>query len=257
MKRLLILIIPMLCLTVFPAVSGTVEPADTVAAGGEGMTERYIDAELLVREPGTAVSREESDDGESGDAEDGEDEPLNVVTSKDYRPYGLDGKREFNPDPTRAVWMSALFPGLGQIYNRRYWKLPIIVAGYMGLGYGTSWNARMFQDYQLAYADIMDDDPDTKSYLDFFPPNIDESSLDKSWLSQTLKSRKDYYRRNRDLCIICCVGVYLLCMLDAYVDASLSHFDISEDISMDVAPAVMYTPGRIRPTLGLNWAFTF
>lgn len=164
---------------------------------------------------------------------------------------------EFNPDPTRAVWMSALFPGLGQVYNRRYWKLPIIVAGYMGLAYGTSWNARMYQDYQLAYSDIMDDDPDTKSYLDFFPPTVDESSLDKSWLSQTLKSRKDYYRRNRDLCIIACVGVYLLCMLDAYVDAQLSHFDISQDISMDVAPAVIINPGYRRPTLGLNWALTF
>lgn len=97
----------------------------------------------------------------------------------------------------------------------------------------------------------------TKSYLDFFPPTVDESSLDKSWLSQTLKSRKDYYRRNRDLCIIACVGVYLLCMLDAYVDAQLSHFDISQDISMDVAPAVIINPGYRRPTLGLNWALTF
>ncbi|MDE6009880.1 MAG: hypothetical protein K2F87_00340 [Muribaculaceae bacterium] len=206
------------------------------------MTEPYLDADLLVKVP--------------GEAED-DDAPLNVVTSADYKPYGLDGKREFNPDPTRAVWMSALFPGLGQIYNRRYWKLPIIVAGYMGLGYGTSWNARMYHDYQLAYSDIMDDDPDTKSYLDFFPPTVDESSLDMTWLTQTLKSRKDYYRRNRDLCIICCVGVYLLCMLDAYVDASLSHFDISQDISMDVTPAVMPHPGGGKPTLGLNWAFTF
>lgn len=242
MKRLLILII--LSLTAFGTMLGATgtEPADSVAAPREGMTEPYLDADLLVKVP--------------GEAED-DDAPLNVVTSADYKPYGLDGKREFNPDPTRAVWMSALFPGLGQIYNRRYWKLPIIVAGYMGLGYGTSWNARMYHDYQLAYSDIMDDDPDTKSYLDFFPPTVDESSLDMTWLTQTLKSRKDYYRRNRDLCIICCVGVYLLCMLDAYVDASLSHFDISQDISMDVTPAVMPHPGGGKPTLGLNWAFTF
>lgn len=221
--------------------------ADTLAADKSV----YLDTELLVKVPG-----EEARPGElaADSIAPAADEPLNVVTSKDYE---LTQKREFNPDPIRAVWMSALFPGLGQIYNRRYWKLPIIVAGYMGLAYGTSWNARMYQDYQLAYADIMDDDPDTKSYLDFFPPTVDESSLDKNWLSQTLKSRKDYYRRNRDLCIIACVGVYLLCMLDAYVDASLSHFDISEDISMDVAPAVIINPGYRRPTLGLNWAFTF
>ena len=184
------------------------------------------------------------------------EEPLTEVTSDDY-PYGLDAKRIFNPSPTRAVWLSALFPGLGQVYNRRYWKLPIIVAGYMGLAYGTSWNARMYQDYQLAYSDIMDDDPDTKSYLDFFAPNVDESTLDKSWLSKTLKSRKDYYRRNRDLCIICCVGLYLLCMLDAYVDASLTHFDVSDNLSMDVAPTMIVDPGMRRPTLALNWALTF
>ncbi len=199
--------------------------------------EVYLDAEVLVKDPGS-------------------DEPLTEVTSKDY-PYGLDGKRIFNPSPTRAVWMSALFPGLGQIYNRRYWKLPIIAAGFMGLAYGTSWNARMFQDYQTAYADAMDDDPDTDSYKDFFPPNYDMSKVNESWLKQVLKSRKDYYRRNRDLCIICCVGLYLLCMLDAYVDAQLTHFDVSDNVSMDVTPSMLFNPGGKRPTLALNWALTF
>lgn len=182
-----------------------------------------------------------------------------TVVEAENLPYGLDGKKIFNPDPTRAVWMSALFPGLGQIYNRRYWKLPIIVAGFMGLGYGTSWNNGQYQDYTTAYRDILDDDPNTKSYLDFFPPNVDEGSLDKSWLSSVMKSRKDYYRRNRDLCIICIVGVYLLCMVDAYVDASMAHFDISPDVSMDVAPAVLTEPGvgLRRPAFGLNWALTF
>lgn len=199
--------------------------------------EVYLDAEVLVKEPQDSV-------------------PLTEVVADDY-PYGLDGRRIFNPSPTRAVWLSALFPGLGQIYNRRYWKLPIIVAGYMGLAYGTSWNSRMFKDYQMAYSDIMDDDPDTKSYLDFFPPNVDEDSLNKEWLTQVLKSRKDYYRRNRDLCIICCVGLYLLCMLDAYVDASLTHFDVSDNLSMDVAPTMIQSPGSGRPAVALNWAFTF
>lgn len=179
-----------------------------------------------------------------------------VVTADDY-PYGLDGKKIFNPDPTRAVWLSALFPGLGQIYNRRYWKLPIIVAGFMGLGYGASWNNGQYQDYSQAYRDILDSDPSTNSYMDFFPPTTQESSLDKSWLSQTMKNRKDYYRRNRDLCIICMVGLYLLCMVDAYVDASLSHFDISPDLSMDVAPSMIIEPGSFKPKPALTWAFTF
>lgn len=172
------------------------------------------------------------------------------------RPVLNEKVRVFDPDPIRAVWMSALFPGLGQAYNRRYWKLPLVVAGFMGLGYGTSWNNTMLRDYTRAYADIMDNDPSTKSYMDFFPSTVKEESLDKTWLTNVLKSRKDYYRRNRDLCIISMVGVYLLAMVDAYVDASLAHFDISPDLSMELAPAVI-PDKRNRPGVGLQWALRF
>lgn len=165
--------------------------------------------------------------------------------------------RVFVPDPIRAVWMSALCPGLGQIYNRRYWKLPIVVGGFMGLGYGASWNNGMLADYTRAYTDIMDNDPSTNSYMDFFPPNTQESSLNHDWLVRTLKSRKDYYRRNRDLCIICMVGVYMLAMVDAYVDASLSNFDISPDLSMQVAPALIQDNMSRWPSLGIQMAFNF
>ncbi len=163
----------------------------------------------------------------------------------------------FTPDPIRAVWLSALCPGLGQIYNRRYWKLPIVVGGFMGLGYGTSWNNGMLRDYTRAYNDFMDNDPSTNSYMDFFPPNTTEESLNKSWLERTLKNRKDYYRRNRDLCIICMVGVYLVAMVDAYVDASLSNFDISPDLSMQVAPALIQDSNSRLPALGFQMAFNF
>lgn len=163
----------------------------------------------------------------------------------------------FAPDPTRAVWMSAIFPGLGQIYNRRYWKLPLIVGGYLGLGYATSWNNSMLKDYTKAYADLTDNDPTTRSYMDFFPSTVKEEDLDKTWLNNILKSRKNYYRRNRDLCIICMVGVYLLSMVDAYVDASLSHFDISPDLSIDVSPAIIQDSRGKLPGVGLNWAINF
>ena len=164
---------------------------------------------------------------------------------------------EYNPDPTRAVWMSALFPGLGQVYNRRYWKLPIIAGGYLGLAYATSWNNGMLTDYTRAYRDLMDNDPDTKSYMDFFPSTVKEEDLDKTWLTNILKSRRDYFRRNRDLCIICMVAVYFLAMVDAYVDASLAHFDISPDLSMDVSPALIQDGRNKLPSVGLHWAFNF
>lgn len=164
---------------------------------------------------------------------------------------------EFNPDPTRAVWLSALFPGLGQLYNRRYWKLPIVIGGFMGLGYATSWNNGMLKDYTTAYRDIMDTDPSTNSYMNFFPPNTQESDLDKTWLTNVLQSRKNFYRRNRDLCIIAMVGVYLVAMVDAYVDASLSHFDISPELSMDLTPVIFQESRGMKPSVGLCWAFNF
>ena len=163
----------------------------------------------------------------------------------------------FNPDPTRAVWMSALFPGLGQVYNRRYWKLPIVVGGFMGISYALTWNNKMYSDYTHGYRDIMDNDPATKSYMEFFPSFVKEEDLDTEWLKKVLKSKKDYYRKNKELSVICMVGMYLLCMVDAYVDASLSHFDISPNISMDVAPTIMDTSKTGSPSIGVQWAISF
>ena len=219
-----------------PIIEPAGEPVDTTA---------YVDGMILLKTP---LEAEEDEDGE-----------MTVVTADDYHPYGLENKREFNPSPERAVWMSALFPGLGQIYNRRYWKLPIVVGGFMGLGYATNWNNSMLTDYSQAYRDIMDNDPSTKSYMDFFPPNTKEENLNKTWLTNVLKSRRDFYRRNRDLCIIACVGLYLLAMVDAYVDASLAHFDISPDLSLEWSPAIGIDPTATdrKLNVGIQWALNF
>lgn len=183
--------------------------------------------------------------------------PPTVVTADDYG-YDESGRRIFNPSPSRAVWLSALCPGLGQIYNRNYWKLPIVIGGFMGLGYATNWNNNQYQDYLQGYRDILDNDPQTKSYMDFFPPTVKEEDLDRTWLEQTFKARKDYARRNRDLCIIGLVALYALCMLDAYVDASLTHFDVTPELSFDWSPTLMPQPaGRGKPAVGVNWAFSF
>lgn len=164
----------------------------------------------------------------------------------------------FRPDPNRALWLSALCPGLGQVYNRRYWKLPIVVGGFAGLAYATSWNNRMLKDYSKAYSDATDSDPNTKSYMDLYPPTTREEDIDMNYLIRQLKSKKDFFRRNRDLCIIGVVGMYLLCMVDAYVDASLSKFDISPDLSMRVRPAVIEQPAVSKlPGVGVQCALTF
>ncbi len=165
--------------------------------------------------------------------------------------------KPFNPDPTRALWLSVLCPGLGQIYNRRYWKLPIVVGAFVGLGYGMAWNNRMLNDYTRAYRDATDNDPSTNSYMDFYPPTTKESDLDMAWLTRALKSKKDYYRRYRDICIFSMVGVYLLSIIDAYVDASLAHFDVSPDLSMRVKPAVIDPQITRLPSVGLQCAINF
>ena len=167
--------------------------------------------------------------------------------------------RVFNPDPQRALWLSALCPGLGQIYNRRYWKLPIVVGAFVGLTYGAAWNNRMYKDYSKGYRDVMDDDPDTRSYMDFFPPTVKESDLDVAWLQKVMKSKRDYYRRYREICVISMVGVYLINIVDAYVDASLAHFDISPDLTLDVSPTAIDNTaigGRL-PSLGVQCAISF
>lgn len=150
-------------------------------------------------------------------------------------------EKAFVPKPTKALWLSLVLPGAGQIYNRKYWKLPIIYGGFLGCAYALTWNQMMYRDYSQAYLDIMDDDPNTKSYLDMLPPRYDITGREDQF-KKIFKRKKDFYRRYRDLSAFCFIGVYLLSVVDAYVDAQLSEFDISPDLSMKVEPAVIGTP---------------
>ena len=150
-------------------------------------------------------------------------------------------QKAFVPKPTNALWLSLVLPGAGQIYNRKYWKLPIIYGGFLGCAYALTWNQMMYRDCSQAYLDIMDDDPNTKSYLDMLPPRYDITGREDQF-KKIFKRKKDFYRRYRDLSAFCFIGVYLLSVVDAYVDAQLSEFDISPDLSMKVEPAVIGTP---------------
>ena len=144
----------------------------------------------------------------------------------------------WTPDPSRATWTALVFPGGGQIYNRKYWKLPIVYGGFLGCAYALNWNNQMYSDYSQAYLDIMDDDPATASYEQFLPPRYNVSA-NEEYLKKVFKNRKDLNRRYRDLSIFSFIGVYLISVIDAYVDAELSHFDISEDLGLDVHPSAI------------------
>lgn len=165
-----------------------------------------------------------------------------VLTETDKRM--LRAKREhkiFLPDPQRALWLSFVIPGGGQIYNRKYWKLPIFYGGFLGCMYAFTWNQQMYLDYSQAYLDIMDDDPGTNSYLTMFPPSYDiESNISR--FQTVFKNRKDRFRRWRDLSTFCFIGVYALSIIDAYVDAHLAVFDISPDLSLQWGPTSVEGP---------------
>lgn len=169
-------------------------------------------------------------------------------------------KANFKPDPKRALWLSLVLPGAGQIYNRKFWKLPFIYGGFLGCAYALMWNQQMYRDYSQAYLDIMDDDPNTTSYLDMLPPRYDISGREEQFKS-LFKRKKDYYRRYRDLSAFCFIGVYLLSVIDAYVDAQLSEFDITPDLSMSVQPAVIGNPqsisGRSSSAYGIGCSLHF
>lgn len=145
----------------------------------------------------------------------------------------------WKPDAKRALWLALVVPGAGQIYNRKYWKLPIFYGGFVGCAYAMRWNNMMYRDYSQAYLDIMDDDPNTQSYNQFLHLGTQINSSNQSHWQEVFRKRKDRYRRWRDLSFFVMVGVYALSVIDAYVDASLSEFDISPDLSLHVSPAII------------------
>ncbi|MBO7316769.1 MAG: hypothetical protein J6U44_06395 [Paludibacteraceae bacterium] len=145
-------------------------------------------------------------------------------------------KRNFKPNPSRSVWLAAVCPGLGQIYNRKFWKLPIVYGGVAGCIYAITWNGRYYKDYITAYKDIADTDPNTNSHLQVLPYSVDPNS---AWAKDFLNQKQNYYRKYRDLSIIISVAVYALSIVDAFVDAQLSNFDVSPDLSMRVAPTLI------------------
>ena len=167
----------------------------------------------------------------------------------------------WRPNPQRALWLALVLPGGGQIYNRKYWKLPIVYGGFLGCIYAMTWNNMMYKDYSQAYLDIMDDDPSTASYNKFLHLGRQVDSTNEERYKTIFKSRKDKFRRWRDLSFFVMVGVYALSVIDAYVDAELSQFDISKDLSLKVEPTFLNSgPSASRlhaSALGLNCSIQF
>jgi hypothetical protein len=133
-----------------------------------------------------------------------------------------------HPHPTttvkKATTLAMMFPGAGQLYNKSYWKVPIVIGTFATMGYLIDWNNRGFQRMRAAH----------KTY-----PNNEFQNWNNPPSKEDIARMRSQYRRNRDLCIILTGGVYLLSVIEAHVDAYLKNFDVSDDLTMRVEPTLM------------------
>lgn len=184
----------------------------------------------------------------------------NTSLQKDYIRLAKQIRREqraldqanFKPDPNKSLWLGLTFPGAGQIYNRKYWKLPIIYGGAMGVAYAVSYYGGHYNDYMKGYRDYLDSDPNTNYHLELIPQGYPESSA-----GNYVKNRVNSYRRYRDIFIVVGVAVYALSVIDAYVDAQLADFDISTDLSMKVRPKLDIEQHTGKPTASCQMQIYF
>ena len=161
-------------------------------------------------------------------------------------------RANFKPDPNKSLWLALTFPGAGQIYNRKYWKLPIIYGGAVGVAYAVSYYGGYYNDYMRGYRDYMDSDPNTNYHLELIPTGYPESNA-----GTYVRNRVNSYRRYRDIFIVVGVAVYALSVIDAYVDAQLADFDISTDLSMKVRPKLDVEQHTGKPTAGCQMQIYF
>ncbi|MBQ3249119.1 MAG: hypothetical protein IJB03_05605 [Alistipes sp.] len=152
----------------------------------------------------------------------------------------------------KATTLSTIFPGAGQVFNKSYWRVPIVIGGMASTIYTIDWNNRGYKRFKTAYTLRVDYDKNPDKY-----PGGAADEFRGAYSATFLKNLKDSYRRNRDLCIILTAGVYLLNILDAHVDAHLQDYDISDDLSMNLEPYFDYTPVGSQPVYGVNMSLKF
>lgn len=133
-------------------------------------------------------------------------------------------KIPFTPVPKKAGLYSAIVPGMGQLYNRQYWKMPVIYAGMAVSGYFLIDNIKRYRDYRKVYIGRIDNDPTTKD--------------DLTYTTEEVKLLQDTYKKYTDLTVLFTAVGYMIQVMDAVASAHLKNFDISPDISMRMTPVV-------------------
>ncbi len=184
-----------------------------------------------------------------------------VLTAQDTTLVSDKTKKILKLSPMKATMLSAALPGFGQIYNRKYWKIPFVYAGFGGLGYAVVFNSTSYNRFIRAYQDFTDKIPETDSYIVLirgvdpsrYDPVLHPATYnlsDASWVKDQLLLRVDYYKKYRDLSFIGIAAWYLVSILDANVDASLSDYDIGENINLTFGPVQI--PGYYFTGVGMN-----
>jgi len=148
--------------------------------------------------------------------------------------------------PTRAAIFSAVLPGLGQGYNRKYWKIPIVYAGFGLITYFIITNTNNYREYKEAYTYVASGD---SSYTD--------NSLVGRYDEQQLLDGKNYYQRNMELSYIIGGLWYLLNIIDASVDAHFLDYDVSEDLSIRLDPVMHIRRDNLKPVNGIKLTLNF
>ena len=185
-----------------------------------------------------------------------------IIYAQDTLVVAKPVKHKFKPETMRATMLAVAFPGLGQIYNRKIWKIPVVYAGFGALIYSAGFNGKNYTLYMKAYQDFTDNILATNSYLKVIAPSVDRSTYDPlfnpkgydasiySYYKDAMLQMVDYYKRYRDLSYIGIAGWYLVSILDANVDASLFNYDISNNLNLTFVPVQMNLPGGF-PGAGL------
>lgn len=148
--------------------------------------------------------------------------------------------------PKKAAILSAALPGLGQIYNKKYWKVPVIYAGIAGLSYSFNLNQTKYISYRTAFKARIDNDSTTSS----------QAAYD-GYSNDNLYTLLQYYQRNRNLTVIGGALLYLINIVDASVDAHLFTFDVNDDLSFHIQPVLINSVNRNEYTTGLSLSIKF
>lgn len=165
------------------------------------------------------------------------------------------------PSPHKAAIYSAVLPGLGQVYNQQYWKVPILYAGIGGIIYAIHFNTKYYNLYRTAYRDFILRDPGNTSYHEIVARtrlSLDEVyGTHSAWFQRALDNQKRFYRRNRDLSYLGMVALYIANIVDATVDAHFFEFDVSDDLTLKIEPVIIKPFDEDENFGGLKLGFTF